>query len=106
MSPGKVEQHYTEKDGEQALSGHARQRQHYTQRHEQNAADIFPDHLCSMQPRSRSRPELRFAAFAEMIGRQLDENPRDDAEVGEKTNKKNSGPEKYLAPGERDEKVR
>ena len=99
MSSGKVEQHYTEKNCKQSLSGHAWQRQHYAQRDEQNAGDVFPDHFQGVDPRFRSRPEFRFATLAKVIGRQLDEDLRYDAEVCEETNKKNRGSDEYLAPG-------
>ena len=106
MSSGKVEQHYTEKNCEQALSGHAWQRQHYAQRDQQNAGDVFPDHFRGVKPRSRSRPEFRFATLAEAIGRQLDQDQRDDAKVCEETNKKNRGSDECFTPGYGQEEVR
>ena len=106
MSSRKVEQLYTEKNCEQALSGHTWERQHYAEGDQQNAGDVFPNHFRSVQPRSWSRPEFRFATLAEMIGRQLDQDQRDDAEVCEETNKKNRGSDEYFAPGNGYEKVR
>src|SRR5215216_1506903 len=106
MSSGKVEQHYTEKNCEQALPGHAWQRQHNAERDQQNAGYVFPDHFCSVKPRSRSRPEFRFSTLTEVIGRQLDQDPRHDTEVNEETNKKNRGSDECFSPGNGYEKVR
>ena len=106
MSSRKVEQHYTEKNCEQALSGHARQRQPNPEGNTQNTGDVFTEYSRSVQPRSWSRPEFRFATLAEMIGRQLDQDQRDDAEVCEETNKKNRGSDECFTPGYGYEEVR
>nr|ALS91571.1 MetaGeneMark_Unknown Function [uncultured bacterium] len=106
MSARKIEQHYTEKNCEQALSGHAWQRQHYSERNQQHAGDVFPDHFQGVDPGSRSRPKFRFATLAEVIGRQLDQDQRNETEVCKETNKKNRDPDECFTPGNGEEKIR
>ena len=89
MPAWKIEQHYTEKNSQQALSGHSRQRQHDAQRHQQNTGDVLANDLGCMYRRPWSVPELRLSILAEVVGGQLDEDYRDDTEVNQKTGKKN-----------------
>ena len=83
---GKVKEHDSQQNRQQSLARHSWNRQQNTNRDQQDPKRVFANNSRSMKGWMTSRQEVSLVTTTKIVGRQLDEDKGDDAEVNDEGN--------------------